>query len=293
MTLPPSGSGPRNDAEPRRPLAIVTIASGEPAAPRQHIATEEEAADARRLAGMRVAWRRKPWVTWGLLAVIAAMFVIEEWLGGSEDNIVLTRLGGQIPGEIWFGAWWRLVSSAFLHAGVLHVGLNSYVLWIVGSTQERILGSARFLAAYTFSLICASLASLFLSDADLTVGASGAVFGLFGVEAIVVFLRHDLLPSQVRKSHSRNVLINLALNIANSFQPNIATIAHFGGGLGGALIGAFLVPHRFETEARSSPAWNVVAVACALLLVAGVAAGLWNAAHSTGEVSVLQVHVGP
>lgn len=279
MTLPPSDARDETDAPVRAPVRIVTVAtpSTDGGSPRPHLGSDEERADERRLANMRAHWTRKPIVTWTLLGVIAAVFVLEEALGGSENDLVLMRLGGQVPSMILGGEPWRLVSSAFLHAGILHVGLNSYVLWIVGSSLERMLGSARFLVAYTFSLVLASLASLALSDATLTVGASGAVFGLFGVEAIVVFLRPDLLPTGMRQAHARNVLLNLAINVVNSFQPNIATIAHFGGGLAGALIGHFIVPQRFDAK-PTTPAWASAAAAVSLLvLVLGLGLALLDA----------------
>lgn len=265
----------------------MTVAG--PAAPRAHIASEEEREDERRLAGMRAHWARRPYGTWGLLAVIGAMFVLEEVLGGSEDSFVLTRLGGQIPGEIWMGAWWRLVSSAFLHAGVMHVAFNSYALWIIGSSIERVVGTARFLVIYTVALLAGSLASLAFSSADLTVGASGAVFGLFGAEAIVVFLRPELLPSKMRQVHARNVLLNLAINLVYSFQPHIATMAHFGGALAGAAIGFFVVPQRFELR-PTTPRWaSALAALGVLLLAAGLGWALYEATQRTGEVSILQV----
>lgn len=296
MTIPPSddprGTPARDEPEPRRrAIPIVTLASSAPE--RVHIATEEELADDRRLEGMRAHWARRPWATWSLIGVILVMFVIEEVLGGSERNDVLVRLGGQVPGEIALGAVWRLVSSAFLHAGVVHVGLNAYVIWIVGSSLERMLGSARFLLVYTGSLLVASAATLVLSDAQLTVGASGAGFGLFGVEAIVVFLRPDLLPAQIRQRHGRNVLTNLAINVAFSFMPGIATIAHFAGGLAGAAIGFFLVPQRFEMR-PSTPRWAFVgAIACVLVLAWGVTMGLVHATRSSGQTYVVEVGRDP
>ncbi len=290
MTIPPTVEPPREEAPreaPKRVVPVITLSASAPTRP--HIATEEEIADERRLDGMRAHWVRKPWVTWILLAANAAMFVLEESLGGSENSDVLIRLGALVPGEVMLGAWWRLISSGFLHAGIVHVALNSYVLWIVGSTLERTLGPARFLVAYTVSLLVASLASLALSDADLTVGASGAVFGLFGVEAIVVFLRPELLPTHVRQTHARNVLINLVINVAMSFQPNIATVAHFGGGLAGAAVGFFLVPFRFPLRPET-PRWaSALAIACSLLLASGVGRALFEATRTTGHAAILHV----
>lgn len=230
--------------------------------------------EGRRLEAMRAQWARRPWATWSLLAVNLLMFLLEEALGGSEVSVVLVLLGGLVPELVLEGEWWRLVSAGFLHAGFLHVALNSYVLYIVGPTLERILGPTRFLVAYTFSLLVASFASLALSHAQLTVGASGAIFGLFGVEAIVVFLRPQLLPTELRKRHAKTVLFNLFINVAASFQPNIATMAHFGGALGGAIAGFFLVPHRFTLEPKRSHLTTILAGLSVLLLAAGVGRAL-------------------
>jgi len=253
----------------------MTTAAAQPDRP--HFASDAELDDERRRAALRAHFARKPIVTWTLIAVITAMFAGQGLLGGTEDPYVLIRLGGQVPDEILAGAWWRLISAAFLHAGVLHFALNTYVLYVVGNTLERILGSSRFLVAYTASVLVASLTSLAVSDARLTVGASGGVFGLFGVEAIVVFLRPELLPTDIRQTHARNVIINLLINVANSFRPNIAMAAHFGGGIAGALVGLVLVPRRLEDTPRS-PMWaNVAAGLCALLLASGVGLGVHHA----------------
>lgn len=282
MTIPPTEDGEASDevrqppsSPAPRPVLVMTTSAAQPE--RRHVATDEELDDERRQVALRAHFARKPVVTWTLIGVISAMFAGQQLLGGTEDPYVMIRLGGQVPDEILAGAWWRLVSSAFLHAGFMHFALNTYVLYVVGNTLERILGSARFLVAYTLSVLCASLTALVFSDARLTVGASGGVFGLFGVEAIVVFLRPELLPAQIRQTHSRNVIINLLINVANSFRPNIAMAAHFGGGLAGAIVGLFLVPHRLEATPRT-PAWaNVAAALSALVLAAGVGLGVHHA----------------
>lgn len=240
---------------------------------------EAEREDEQRLEALRVHWARRPWATWCLVAVNVAMFLLEEVLGGSERSDVLVRLGGLVPEAVYAGEAWRLISSGFLHAGILHIAFNGYVLWVVGGTVERTLGSARFLIVYACSLVVASLASLVLSDAQLTVGASGAVFGLFGVEAIVVFLRPNLLPTQIRKTHARNVAMNLLINVAASFQPNIATVAHFGGGVAGAIVAFWLVPERL-TRTPSTPLWAVAGAVCSVLVLAiGLGWALFEAAR--------------
>lgn len=229
---------------------------------------------AERLARLRARFARRPWVTWALIASISAMFLGQALLGGIDDPFVMIRLGGLVPDRVLAGELWRVVSSAFLHSGLMHFALNTYVLYVVGTTLERIVGSARFLIAYTVSVLAASGASLAFSEAGLTVGASGGVFGLFGVEAVVVFLRPDLLPEEVRVRHMRSVVINLLINVANSFRPNIAMAAHFGGGLAGALVGLVLVPRQLDE--RPEAAWATAGAALsALVLAAGCGLGVF------------------
>jgi membrane associated rhomboid family serine protease len=266
---PPSPERPHDGA--------VLDAAGPP--PFDDEAAREEAA---RLGRLQARLARNPWVTWALIGSISAMFGGQALLGGIEDPFVMIRLGGLVPERVLGGEVWRVVSSAFLHSGFMHFALNTYVLYVVGTTLERIVGSARFLLAYTVSVLAASAASLVLSDAGLTVGASGGVFGLFGVEAVVVFLRPDLLPEQLRARHMRTVVINLLINVANSFRPNIAMAAHFGGGVAGALVGLVLVPHRLDD--RPEAAWaKAGAVLSALVLAAGVGVALFDAMAGPGS----------
>ena len=267
MALPPP------PAEPSAPpLAPASSTSAPPPA------EELDPAELARIEAFRVRLARKPWVTWALAASIASMFAAQALLGGIDDPWVMIRLGAQVPARIAAGEWWRLISGAFLHSGVIHFALNTWVLLVVGSGLERILGSARFLFAYAFSVVVASLAALALSDAPLTVGASGGVFGLFGVELVVVALRPELLPESIQTKHRRTVLTNLAINVANSFRPNIAMAAHFGGIAAGAVLGLVLVPRTFEDDRAGAPAWVKVGSAIGgLALALGVGLALFHA----------------
>lgn len=241
----------------------------------------EEAQRARALQDARA--RRKPVVTWALAAAIAAMFALQHVFGGVDDPYVLRRLGGLAPDAVLGGGEpWRIVASAFLHAGVVHFALNTYVLWAVGRSLEPLVGSARLLVAYTVSVLVASAAALAFSNARLTVGASGGVFGLFGIEAVIAFLRPSFLPTTVRKARARGVALNLAINVVNSFRPNVAMAAHFGGGLAGFIVGLVLVPKTLEASAKTSVVERVGAGFCALVLAAGPIFGLHEAFYGRG-----------
>jgi membrane associated rhomboid family serine protease len=132
------------------------------------------------------------------------------------------------------GDYWTLMSSAFMHGSFLHIAFNMYVLWIMGPTLERVLGHSRFIALYLLAAFGGAVASYAFSDfRSVSVGASGAIFGLMG--AFVVAgrrLRYDVTQ----------VLVLLGINLVFGFlQPGIDWRAHIGGLVVGALVAAIFV----------------------------------------------------
>ncbi len=183
-----------------------------------------------------VVKKRKPIATWSIAALIAVIFACELLLGGPGSPPVLVRMGALVPSRIADGEWWRLLSCTFLHAGWVHVLLNVYVLVILGEFLERIIGPARFVVLYTFSAIAGSLGSALLLKAEMSVGASGAVWGLLGAHGILAFRSNGLLPSALIPGAKKAAKINLVINILNSFRPYVDMWAHFAGGAAGAVL---------------------------------------------------------
>ena len=132
------------------------------------------------------------------------------------------------------GEWWRIVTSGFLHSGLIHIGLNMYILYWLGSMLEPALGHARFVALYFASLIAGSFGALLLSPDKFTVGASGAVFGLMGA-AFVMQRARGINPME--SGIGPVILFNLAFSF---IVPNISIGGHLGGLIGGT-IAAFLM----------------------------------------------------
>ncbi len=129
---------------------------------------------------------------------------------------------------------WRMVTSAFLHStNIMHIGFNMYALWILGQALEPAFGRARFLAVYIISALAGSVGVLLMTPVDTTVvGASGAIFGLFG--ALFVAQRK-------RGGDLRSIIVLLVINAALGFIiPGIAWQAHLGGLIAGALCAAVL-----------------------------------------------------
>ena len=129
------------------------------------------------------------------------------------------------------GEWWRMITGGFLHAGVIHLAFNMFLLWMLGSQLERLLGVTSYLLLYFGSLLSGVLGVMLLDPKVLTVGASGAVFGLMGA-TVVYQLRRGLSP------WSNGIGSLLVINLIFTFaRPNISVGGHIGGLLGGLLLG--------------------------------------------------------
>ena len=179
-----------------------------------------------------------PVATYVLIAVNVLVFIAEMaqgvglsgGLGGSD----LVRNGALLGPAVADGDWWRLVSGGFLHASVIHLGFNMYLLWILGGAFERYAGPWRLLAVYFSALLWGAAGALLLSPDSLTVGASGAVFGLM---AALYLLERQRGVALLGSSVGVLLLLNLVITFA---IPGISIGGHIGGILGGAAAGYLL-----------------------------------------------------
>jgi rhomboid protease GluP len=201
-------------------------------------------------APQRVAFRLplyRPIVTWVLLAIIAAVFVVETLLGGSTDVDVLIQMGAKFTPLIAAGEYWRLFTAMFLHVGAMHLAFNGYALFAIGTELERLLGAGRFLAIYLLSGLFGSLASYALSD-SLAAGASGAIFGIIGALAAFFLVHRERLGAWGSRRLG-NIGLVIVLNLVWGFsQPGrIDNLAHVGGLLAGLALGWALAP-RYQLD---------------------------------------------
>ena len=177
-------------------------------------------------------------VTTVLLVLITAIFWLEQALGLDLG----TRFGN--TGAIFrTGEYWRLVTAMFLHGNTLHWLVNSWSLFQLGSLYETMFGSKRFTAVYFITGICASIASVMHIGNNISVGASGAIFGILG--AFIFSIRRS--PRWRHEPWARSLMGQLvfwaAANIVLGLQfAVIDNWAHIGGLIAGLLIG--LLPHR-------------------------------------------------
>jgi membrane associated rhomboid family serine protease len=216
----------------------------------------------RRTSGLKRAGRRWGPVTLTLIGVNVAMFVLTAVLTGiaGQDplqnyrNELFQQLA-QVPFFVATGDWWRPFTAAFLHYGVLHLGLNMLSLLIFGSELERLLGRTRYLTVYLVSVIGGAAAIQLLGDPFSQVaGASTAIYGLMGAFGVVLLQQ---------KQDLRGLLTLLGINLVISFLPGVSLIGHLGGLVGGAAAAGVLV----ATRRRRPLAVAGIAVLAAVLLV--------------------------
>lgn len=163
------------------------------------------------------------------------------------DNESLLNWGANFRPVTLEGQWWRLLTSCFLHIGIFHLLMNMYALLYVGLLLEPYIGKARFIAAYLLAGISASVASLWWHDLTISAGASGAIFGMYGV--FLALLTTNLLDKSVKKALLTSVAVFVGYNLFNGLKGGIDNAAHIGGLISGLLIGYAFVPSlkRFES----------------------------------------------
>ncbi|TXH41808.1 MAG: rhomboid family intramembrane serine protease [Actinobacteria bacterium] len=173
----------------------------------------------------------KPYATWTIVGINVAVFVVELLLG---VNAVAGQFG-MYPVALGLGGeWFRLPASMFLHGSILHLLFNMYVLVVLGPTLERILGHVRFVVLYLVAGVGGAVASYaFSSPMTVSVGASGAIFGLMGAL---------LVAGQRLRFDIKTILVLVGINLAIGFVVGgIDWRAHLGGLITGAALAAVMV----------------------------------------------------
>lgn len=170
----------------------------------------------------------KPWVTYGLIAVNVAVFLLQMARPDLRDQFALW------PPAVAHGQYYRLVTSAFMHYGLVHLGFNMWALYVLGPPLEVHLGRARYATLYALSALGGSvMVYLFSAENAATAGASGAIYGLFGA----TFVAAKRLHLDVRW-----LVTLIAINLAMTFTiPGISWQGHVGGLITGAVVTAAYV----------------------------------------------------
>ncbi|UBU13578.1 rhomboid family intramembrane serine protease [Nonomuraea gerenzanensis] len=196
---------------------------------------------------------RTPYVTYALLVANVVIFGAQYLIGD--------RITGELAmwpaGVAVYGEYYRLITAAFVHGGIFHILFNCWALYVVGPYLERAFGHVRFSAIYLISALGGSVLGLWLDPlGQPTVGASGAIFGLFGA----VFVVGRKLNMDVR-----GIAVLIALNLAITFLvPGISWTGHIGGLITGSLLAGALA----YAPKNNRPLWQVLAIVAVLVLLA-------------------------
>jgi membrane associated rhomboid family serine protease len=218
--------------------------------------------------------RRTNLVTLTLVGINVLVYLAELAAGGTVDGqgntiyehgaLFATRsytYGGPLVG-VAHGEWWRLFTAAFLHYGPLHLALNMYSLYLTGSLLEHVIGRWRFVLLYVVAGLAGSAGALIASPNAITVGASGAIFGVFGALFVLERARHIASGGQIAAL--------IVLNLVFSFLlPGISIGGHIGGLIAGVVLMWVLL------NVRRSTALSIAASVAAAALAVAVA--IWRA----------------
>lgn len=214
-------------------------------------------------------------VTLGLVIANAAIWIANVASGMSPtlpQPVELLAWGGNfLPATI--AQPWRLLTAAFLHAGAIHLAFNMWALWNMGAIAERFYGHLQFLLIYLLSGLFGSLASLyFAAQSAVSVGASGAIFGVTGALLAALFTKHDKLPAPLVASMRSSLLLFVGYSLFLGFTSGVVdNAAHLGGLVSGFAL-ATIMAEKFDwAEYRRNAASRAMLAVGASMVVAFLA----------------------
>jgi rhomboid protease GluP len=197
---------------------------------------------------------RAPYVTYTLIAITVIFYLLQMASVAIMGTDILISYGARYNEAIQAGQLWRFITPALLHASIPHILFNMYALFSFGTGLERHFGHGRFLLLYVLGAYTGNVFSFLLSG-GYSVGASTAIFGLLGAEAVFLFQNRELFAGQFGKA-IQNVLFIAIVNLIIGTQAGIDNWGHVGGLLGGLMFTWF-----------AGPIWKIEGVPPALHLV--------------------------
>ena len=207
------------------------------------------------------------WLTPTLIYINIIVFLLMVFSGVNAFEPTIQDLinwGGNERGLTLDGQLWRLFTCCFVHIGVIHLLFNMYGLLFIGSFLEPMIGKTRFFIAYILSGLGGSVISVYWNDMTVSAGASGAIFGMFGL--FLALLSTKLIEPTLRKSLLTSMLVFVGYNLLMGLQDGVDNAAHIGGLLTGAISGYIMVPSLKQNE-------NINLKVGLLILATGVTIG--------------------
>jgi rhomboid protease GluP len=186
--------------------------------------------------------------------------------GGAEglvtniDGQTLYQFGAKETRSILNGQWWRLITAGYLHGGILHILMNSWIIFDLGAQVEEVFGTPRYLVIYTIATIGGFLASMFWSPA-LSVGASAGLFGLIGAMIVAGMRTKTPMGSAIRAHYTQWAIWGLAIGLMGFRTDNAAHL----GGLAAGFVVAWIAGEPKLYQNWTETLWRAAAIFCVIL----------------------------
>jgi rhomboid protease GluP len=211
------------------------------------------------------------YMTYSIMAINVIVFILMA-IDGAEifavtNGLVHIKWGSNVTALTLSGDWWRLITSTFIHFGIIHLAMNMYALYTAGVYLEPMLGKTKYVTAYLCTGIIAGIVSLWWHKEGVNgAGASGAIFGLYGVFLALLFT--NLIPKQVRSALLQSIGIFVVFNIVYGMRSGIDNAAHIGGLLSGIIIGFVFYLLLKKEEEGSKSTFALLAIIAVVVLSA-------------------------
>ena len=249
----------------------------------------------------------RPWATYTILAINLAVFVLmacidlfhhpplRDWAlrtftGVDSDPTFFLRFGASFGPFTRRGEYWRLIMPMFIHGGMIHLLVNGYSLYILGIFVERVYGYARFTFLYVACGVGSAAVSMSLSD-KVSVGASGAIFGLAGVMLAAGYRHREFIPRHWARVFGKGIIPVILLNLALGFALRqwIDNWAHLGGLACGIVLGFAIppVPHELALEPSMDASSLALVGAMALIVLVGAVAEARDYRRTSAVIKLL------
>jgi len=216
-----------------------------------------------------------------IVFAVMAVFTGSQAISG-PNNQVLLNFGADQGIKAMSGEYWRIVTNIFVHIGLLHIFMNMWIFAVMGPNVERIYGTIKFLLAYFFAGIIASLTSIYVDPKLISAGASGAVFGVFGLWFGFLLANRGILQENFVKDNMKSAVVFLILILANGFmRAGVDNAAHVGGVVSGFMCGFLLCP-----VLPGDPPWRKKDFLGILLMVA-IAYGAYYLANANMHKAII------
>ena len=208
---------------------------------------------------------KKPIITYTLIGLCILVYILMTFLGnGSYDNETLLKYGALFkPFVTEYNEYFRLITCAFVHIGIVHLFFNMYALYVIGAQLESFLGKFQYLVVYLFSALTGSIMSCVFTENAISAGASGAIFGLLG--SLLYFGYHyrvylgNVLKSQIIPLLIFNLLLGVVL-------VGVDSAAHIGGMIGGLLMTMALGIKYKSTTSEKINGWILTTIFTAFII---------------------------